>query len=201
MARWRRGGDRACSRFALYLLVGLGAIGAPVLSASAQAASAERPAVSDPYAAHVEDASQRFGIPAAWIRAVMRIESSGDKRAISSKGAMGLMQLMPETWAGLRARYGLGRDPFDPHDKFGWRGLLARNARPLRIAGLPRGVQCRSRPLRGLSRPTQAVAAPDGGLCHGPRPFCRGRRDRRACPLGGLRSVVMDTGAALHRAR
>lgn len=29
---------------------------------------------------------------------------------------MGLMQLMPETWAALRARYGLGRDPFDPHD-------------------------------------------------------------------------------------
>ena len=29
---------------------------------------------------------------------------------------MGLMQLMPETWAALRARYGLGRDAFDPHD-------------------------------------------------------------------------------------
>lgn len=29
---------------------------------------------------------------------------------------MGLMQLMPETWAALRARYGFGRDPFDPHD-------------------------------------------------------------------------------------
>jgi len=116
MARWRRGGDRACFRFALYLLVGLVAIGAPMLSVSAQAAPAERPAVSDPYAAHVAEASQRFGIPAAWVRAVMRIESRGDRRAISSKGAMGLMQLMPETWAGLRARYGLGRDPFDPHD-------------------------------------------------------------------------------------
>ena len=29
---------------------------------------------------------------------------------------MGLMQLMPETWAALRARYGLGRDAFDAHD-------------------------------------------------------------------------------------
>ena len=46
----------------------------------------------------------------------MRIESRGDRRAVSPKGAMGLMQLMPETWAALRARYGLGRDAFDPHD-------------------------------------------------------------------------------------
>ena len=37
-------------------------------------------------------------------------------RAVSPKGAMGLMQIMPETWATLRLRYGLGADPFDPHD-------------------------------------------------------------------------------------
>ncbi len=29
---------------------------------------------------------------------------------------MGLMQLMPDTWAALRMRYRLGRDPYDPHD-------------------------------------------------------------------------------------
>ena len=29
---------------------------------------------------------------------------------------MGLMQIMPKTWAELRARYGLGADPFDPRD-------------------------------------------------------------------------------------
>ena len=29
---------------------------------------------------------------------------------------MGLMQIMPETWATLRLRYSLGADPFDPHD-------------------------------------------------------------------------------------
>ena len=46
----------------------------------------------------------------------MRVESHGDRRAISPKGAMGLMQLMPDTWAGLRIRHGLGRDPYDPHD-------------------------------------------------------------------------------------
>ena len=52
-----------------------------------------------PFAAFVAEASQRFGIPAAWIRAVMHAESFGDVRAISPKGAMGLMQIMPETWA------------------------------------------------------------------------------------------------------
>jgi hypothetical protein len=34
----------------------------------------------------------------------------------SSKGTMGLMQIMPKTWTELRARYGLGADPYDPHD-------------------------------------------------------------------------------------
>jgi soluble lytic murein transglycosylase-like protein len=78
----------------------------PVISAAAHA----------PFAAFVADASQRFGIPAAWIRAVMRAESFGDVRAISPKGAIGLMQIMPETWAGLRQRYRLGADPYDAHD-------------------------------------------------------------------------------------
>lgn len=69
-----------------------------------------------PFAAFVAEASQRFGIPAAWIRAVMHAESFGDVRAISSKGAIGLMQIMPETWAYLRQRYRLGADPLDAHD-------------------------------------------------------------------------------------
>jgi membrane-bound lytic murein transglycosylase B len=70
----------------------------------------------DPIAATVTEAAQRSGIPASWIRAVMQAESGGDARAVSPKGAMGLMQIMPETWAELRLRYGLGADPFDPHD-------------------------------------------------------------------------------------
>jgi len=71
----------------------------------------ERPTPADPYAAHIAEASQRFGIPAAWIRAVMRVESANDLRAVSPKGAIGLMQIMPETWAGLRVRHSLGKDP------------------------------------------------------------------------------------------
>lgn len=67
-------------------------------------------------AAHVAEASQRFGIPEDWIYAVMRVESGGRIGAISSAGAMGLMQLMPGTWARQRARFGLSSDPFDPRD-------------------------------------------------------------------------------------
>ncbi|MHC2275667.1 hypothetical protein ACVME8_002278 [Bradyrhizobium diazoefficiens] len=102
--------------FAVLLLTGLLAIGGSVPSASPQKASTRSQTASDRYVADVAEAAQRFGIPAAWIRAVMRVESNGDRRAVSPKGALGLMQLMPKTWADMRARYGFGRDPFDPHD-------------------------------------------------------------------------------------
>ena len=46
----------------------------------------------------------------------MRIESGGDPRAVSPKGAMGLMQIMPKTYAGLRARHHLGPDAYNPRD-------------------------------------------------------------------------------------
>ena len=69
-----------------------------------------------PHAAHIAEASRRFGIPEAWIVAVLRKESAGDVRAVSSAGAIGLMQVMPDTWAELRVRYDLGRDPYDPRD-------------------------------------------------------------------------------------
>jgi len=66
-------------------------------------------------------AAHRFAIPEAWIAAVMRAESGGqatvDGRPIRSPaGAMGLMQVMPQTYAALRARYGLGADPRSPRD-------------------------------------------------------------------------------------
>ncbi len=69
-----------------------------------------------PYGSFVREAAQRFGVPASWIGAVMAIESGGDVLALSSQGAMGLMQIMPETWASLRARHGLGDSPYDPRD-------------------------------------------------------------------------------------
>ena len=99
--------------------------GAAILALSGgQAVAADPPppvapsidTISDSVTNLVTEAAQRFGIPSAWIRAVMRAESAGNPRAVSPKGAMGLMQIMPQTWASLRLRYGLGADPFDVHD-------------------------------------------------------------------------------------
>jgi len=70
----------------------------------------------DPFAAFITEASRRFAVPEHWIRSVMRVESAGEVRARSRKGAMGLMQIMPQTWSDLRARYVLGADPYDPRD-------------------------------------------------------------------------------------
>ena len=106
------------------------------------------------WSAHIREASVRFGIPEEWIRRVMRAESGGrtmlDGRPIASRaGAMGLMQLMPGTWAEMRTKHGLGGDPHDPrdnilagtaylramYDRFGYPGLFAAyNAGPQRYA-------------------------------------------------------------------
>jgi len=69
-----------------------------------------------PVDAAVAEASAASGLPQAWIRAVMARESGGDRLAVSRAGALGLMQLMPATWREMRARLGLGADPFDTRD-------------------------------------------------------------------------------------
>lgn len=104
-----------------------------------------------PYTA---EASARFGMPVDWIERVMRLESAGltslgGRPITSPKGAMGLMQLMPATWAAMRAACRLGTDPYDPHDnilagtaylrlmydRFGYPGLFgAYDAGPGRYA-------------------------------------------------------------------
>ena len=66
--------------------------------------------------AAVVEASRRYSLPAGWIRAVMKAESDGQVRAVSPKGAMGLMQIMPGTWDELRGQLKLGSDPFDVRD-------------------------------------------------------------------------------------
>jgi hypothetical protein len=128
-------------------------------SAAGETRSAAHTAISrtsDPFADFIDDASRRFSVPVQWIRSVLSAESAGDMRARSPKGAMGLMQIMPETWADLRLRYGLGNDPYDPrdnilagtaylrelHKRYGSPGFLAAyNAGPARyeeyLAGRP----------------------------------------------------------------
>jgi len=107
----------------------------------------ERSADIHPFAAFVSEASQRFGLPSAWIEAIIAVESADDPHALSPKGAMGLMQIMPSTWATWRDRLNLGSDPFEPHanilvgtaflrdmlDRYGTPGFLAAyNAGPAR---------------------------------------------------------------------
>lgn len=182
------GRHRAARHAGALLLSGLLLVGAPSAFTLAQSAPVERPGPADPYAAHIAEAAQRFGIPAAWIRAVMRVESANEVRAVSPKGAMGLMQIMPDTWAGLRARYSLGTDPFNPrdnilagaaylremHDRYGSPGFLAAyNAGPGRyedyLAGRPLPAETRAYvaallPIFGggeLTAPATVVAAAD----------------------------------------
>ncbi len=91
------------------------------LANTAMPGHAQRPDPIGQWQPYIAEAAARFGLPTEWIAHVMRIESGGltslDRRPIRSPaGAIGLMQLMPSTWADLRQRYALGRDPDDPHD-------------------------------------------------------------------------------------
>lgn len=114
MARLRTLGTMVCF---VAIFASLMLLSAPA-HAERAAPNAQKAAASptNPFAAFVSEASRRFAVPEHWIRAVMHVESDGKSRARSQKGAMGLMQIMPKTWTELRARYGLGADPYDPRD-------------------------------------------------------------------------------------
>lgn len=140
----------------------------------------------------IMEASNRFGIPAPWIERVMRAESGGRTmlggRPIRSRaGAIGLMQLMPATWAEMRARLALGNNPDDPrdnilagsfylrlmHDRFGYPGLFgAYNAGPGAYAAYLAGRRALPREtLVYLAAVTgQAVSARSPSRQAAPRP-------------------------------
>ena len=61
------------------------------------------------YEGIIDQASSRFGVDSALVKAVIKAESDFDHRAVSSKGAQGLMQLMPGTSDAMAVE-----DPFDP---------------------------------------------------------------------------------------
>ncbi|MDW9658527.1 transglycosylase SLT domain-containing protein [Sinorhizobium meliloti] len=162
---------RAARLTPLLLLSGLFLASTPNVAASAQSPPVARPAPADPYAAHIAVAAQRFAIPESWIRAVMRAESAGDTRVVSRAGAIGLMQIMPDTWADLRTKHRLGNDPYDPrdniiagaaylremHDRYGSPGFLAAyNAGPGRYDE----YLTSGRPLPAETRAYVAAIAP-----------------------------------------
>jgi membrane-bound lytic murein transglycosylase B len=90
----------------------------------------------------ISAASARFGIPEDWIRAVILAESGGHpvidgRPAMSPAGAMGLMQVMPKTYAEMRAKFALGSDPYNATDNImAGSGYLAELYRQLGFPGL-----------------------------------------------------------------
>lgn len=84
---------------------------APVKGASKLSTSLARKARYDRI---VEEVSRAYGIESALLHAVVSVESSYNPKAVSKKGAAGLMQLMP----GTAKRYGVA-DAFDPLQNLG----------------------------------------------------------------------------------
>lgn len=115
-------------------------------------------------AIHAPEAANRSGLPIDVVLRVMMAESGGNPRIVSSKGAIGCMQIMPATWSYLSGRYRLGPDPFDARmnmiggamylaelaSRYGWPGALsAYNAGPGRYQ---RNVQ------NGAPLPAETIA-------------------------------------------
>jgi soluble lytic murein transglycosylase-like protein len=191
-------------------------VGALRLLALAAALCLAVPAVGQPvdrWSPYIAEASSRFGMPEAWIWRVMAAESGGRTRLggrpiTSPAGAMGLMQLMPGTWADMRARAGLGSDPHDPrdnilagsaylremYDRFGYPGLFAAyNAGPARYARhlatgrpLPAETVAYVAAVAGTDvvRPAGSTAAP-ARLFVSLSPVPAGREPDQAAPPSG----------------
>jgi soluble lytic murein transglycosylase-like protein len=70
---------------------------------------------TDKYDELISDASKEFNVDSRLLKAMIKAESDFDPRAISRKGAMGLMQIMPENFKMLNIE-----NPFDP-----WQNIRA----------------------------------------------------------------------------
>jgi Transglycosylase SLT domain/Domain of unknown function (DUF4124) len=93
------------------------------------------------YGSEIKAASERYSVPERLVHAVIRVESAFNPRAVSVKGAQGLMQLMPETASMLGVR-----NSFDPQQNIDGgvrhlRGLIDRfgNDLPLALAAYNAG--------------------------------------------------------------
>jgi hypothetical protein len=154
---------RLSHRTAVLLACGIAAA-APVGASAAPVAAGVTPvgvgarsvaAGGSACASHAAEAALRSRLSETVILRVMHVESRGRAHAISPKGAMGCMQIMPATWRYLTGRHGLGADPWDPRfnmiggalylaemaRRFGFPGAYgAYNAGPERYARHVRGA-------------------------------------------------------------
>ena len=88
----------------------------------------------DKYDDMITEASRRHGVSFPLLKAVIKVESDFNPRAVSRAGALGLMQIMPENARAFRMR-----DPFDPRENIligthYFRGLLERFNGKLQLA-------------------------------------------------------------------
>ena len=146
-------------RFAFLLL----SVCAFVFSSITPSLAAKRPESTNQYEHFIAEAARRFALPAHWISRVMRVESAGNVRAVSSAGAMGLMQIMPATWKELRVNYHLGHDPFDAHDNIlagaaYLRELYDRYGSPGFLAAYNAGPERYEEYLAGKPLPRETIA-------------------------------------------
>lgn len=130
----------------------------------------------NPWGPYIHEASDRFSVPQSWIRAVMQQESGGHQYinghlTRSVHGAVGLMQIKPDTYAELAQRYHLGSDPYNPHDNImaatGYiHELYERFGSPDFLGAYNCGPQCmenhrsRGAPLPGYARTYMAAITP-----------------------------------------
>ena len=105
----RSGGEIVCPQ-ALVRAIRPDEVPYPALGESEAVVEAGPVALPEvPYGELIDAAAARHGVDPRLIRAVVQVESGYQPGARSSKGAMGLMQLMPQT-----ARHYALRDPYDP---------------------------------------------------------------------------------------
>ena len=74
----------------------------------------ERPkpaAATKKYDGIIQEASNKFGLSFSLLKAIIKVESDFDSRAVSKKGALGLMQIMPQNLQAFNIR-----EPYDPMD-------------------------------------------------------------------------------------
>ncbi len=133
---------------------------------SAEAATDEFTAVE--IEAHIRAVAIRYRISPLLVAAIVEAESEFNPRAVSRKGARGLMQLMPLTASSLRVE-----DTFDPYKNIGLQRGRAGGRGVSRSPALPRNPPLR-RPHPAAHRPQGSEPRRDAGHRKSPRGGDRG---------------------------